>query len=124
MSQLLRAFGVILLLGGLGHSFGVIRLYATHGVPEVNRVLLDVWVADAQIVAGVLYLAAFRAMRRGAAWQGWAVGGALTILAYAVPFIPVLFARAPLAFAMPPTVYACASVFVALRAARSDDGDG
>jgi hypothetical protein len=120
VNHLLLALGVVLVLGGLAHSIGVIHLYVTSGVPEVNRVLLDTWVAEAQIIGGSLYLAAVRAMRAGSAWRGLAVAGALTVLAYAVPFIPVLFVRVPLAFRIPATVYACVSVFIALRAARSN----
>jgi hypothetical protein len=62
-------------------------------------------------------------MRAGAAWRAWAVAGALTILAYAVPFMPVLFVRAPLVFQIPPTVYALLSFFIALRAARAMKAD-
>ncbi len=95
MSQLLRALGLILVLGGLGHSIGVIHFYLTRGVPDANRVLLDTWVAEAQIIGGGLYLAAFRALRAGSVWKGLTITGALTVLAYAVPFIPILFVRAP-----------------------------
>lgn len=119
VSQLLRALALSLLLGGLGHSIGVIHFYVTHGVPEANRVLLDTWVAEAQIIGGGLYLAAFRAMRAGSAWKGLAITGALTVLAYAVPFIPILFVRAPVMFRIPPIVYAILSAFIALRAANS-----
>jgi hypothetical protein len=94
VSRLLRLLGVTLVLGGCGHSIGVMHLYVTQGVPEVNRVLLDVWVAEAQIIGGGLYLAAFRARRVGLPWRGLSIAAALTILAYVVPFIPVLFLRA------------------------------
>jgi hypothetical protein len=119
VSQLLRALGVILVLGGLGHLIGVIYFYVTQGVPDVNRVLLDAWVAEAQILGGGLYLAAFRAMRAGSAWRALSVSGALTILVYAVPFIPVLFFRAPMMFRIPPIIYLLLSVFILVRTARS-----
>ena len=115
--------GVVLMLGGLAHSTGVAYFYLTRGVPDLDRVLLDTWVAEAQIVGGALYFVAFRAMRGGSAWRAWAVGGAVTILAYAVPFIPVLFIRAPPMFRIPPTVYALLSLFIALRAARRMNAD-
>jgi hypothetical protein len=118
-----RALAVILMLGGLGHSAGVIHLYITQGVPDINRVLLDAWVAEAQLVAGGFYFAASRAMRAGSAWRGLSVAGALTILAYAVPFIPVLLVRAPLIFRIPPIVYVILSVFILFRAARSTSVD-
>ena len=117
--ELLRILGIILVLGGLGHSIGVIHLYIMLGVPDINRVLLDTWVGEAQIIGGGLYFAAFRAIRTGSAWNGFAIAGALTVLAYAVPFIPVLFVRAPVIFRIPPMVYALLSVSIALRAARS-----
>ena len=123
VTQLLRALGAILVLGGLGHSVGVVHLYLTSGVPEVNRVLLDVWVAEAQVVGGSLYVAAFRAMRADREWRGLAIAGAVTILAYALPFIPVLFARAPLMFRIPATVYALASVFIVWRTAGLANAD-
>src|SRR5689334_19395897 len=85
--QLLRALGVSLLLGGLGHSLGVIHLYVTRGVPDVDRVLLDTWVAEAQVIGGGLYVAAFRAMRIGMPWKELAVAAAVTVLAYALPFL-------------------------------------
>jgi hypothetical protein len=122
VSQLLRTFGVVLVLGGLGHSLGVVHLYVTEGVPDVNRVLLDVWVAEAQIVGGGLYVAAFRAMRAGSACTGLSLAGALTIVAYAVPFIPVLFVRAPVMFRIPPIVYVLLSLFIAFARGESDDG--
>ena len=119
MSQLLPALGVILMLGGLGHSIGVIHLYITEGLPDADRVLLDVWVAEAQILGGGLYLAAFRAKRAGSAWRALSVFGALTIMLYAVPFVPVLFFRAPVMFRIPPIIYLLFSVFILARTARS-----
>jgi hypothetical protein len=123
VGQLLSVLGVTMVLGGLGHSVGVVHLYNTGGVPDLNRVLLDVWVAEAQIIGGGLYFAAFRAMRAGHASNGLSVAGALTVLAYVVPFIPVLFVRAPVMFRIPPTVYAVLSVYIAWRVARSTRPD-
>jgi hypothetical protein len=48
--------GATLLLGAMAHSFGVCRLYLTRGMPDLNRVLLDVWIAEAQAVGGALFL--------------------------------------------------------------------
>lgn len=123
MSRLLLALGIILILGGIGHSAGVIHLYVTQGIPEINRVLLDAWVAEAQILSGALYVASFRALRIGSPWRSLSVGGALTLLAYALPFIPVLFMRAPLMFRIPPVAYAALSVVVLVRAAGSAEAD-
>jgi hypothetical protein len=44
-------------------TLGVIRLYVTQRVPDANRVVLDVWVAEAQILGGGLYVAAFSRRR-------------------------------------------------------------
>lgn len=115
MSHLLLALGVVLMLGGLGHSAGVTLLYMAQGVPEIDRVLLDAWVAEAHIIGGAFYLAAFRARRAGAAWRGLSVAGALTVLAYALPFIPVLFIRAPAISRVPTIVYALLSVVIVWR---------
>lgn len=43
----------------------------------------------------------------------------LTVVAYAVPFIPVLFVRASVMFRIPPIFYVLLSVFIALRMARA-----
>jgi hypothetical protein len=32
--------GVVLVLGGTAHSAGVIHRYVTHGLPDLNRMLL------------------------------------------------------------------------------------
>jgi hypothetical protein len=123
MSRLLLALGIILILGGVGHSAGVIHLYVTEGVPEINRVLLDAWVAEAQILAGILYLASCRALRAGSPWSGLSIGGAVMLLAYAVPFIPVLVMRAPAMFRIPTIAYATLSVIILFRAAGSAKAD-
>jgi uncharacterized membrane protein HdeD (DUF308 family) len=115
LSHLLRALGVVLVLGGLGHVAGVTRFYYTHGLPGVDRVLLDIWVGEAQILGGALYMASFRAMRAGSRWRSLAVAGALTMLTYAIPFIPVLVARAPVGFQIPPVVYATLSLFILVK---------
>jgi hypothetical protein len=122
VSQLLRTLGVILIFGGVAHTIGVVHLYVTGGVPDANRVLLDIWVAEAQIIGGGLYVAAIRARRTGLPWKGLAVAGALTTLAYAVPFLPILFVRAPVAFRIPPAIYALLSLFIAYRLTNAQKG--
>jgi len=119
MTAFMRILGGVLILGGLGHSAGVARLYATNGVPDANRVLLDVWIAQAQLLSGGLYLAAAASTRAGRHWRALAVSGALTIIAFSVALLPVLVMRAPLIFRVPPVVYSIASGVVLLRAARS-----
>ena len=120
MRSLLLALGMILILGGVGHSVGVIHLYVTKGIPDINRVLLDAWVAEAQILAGAFYVASFRA---GSTWRSLSVSGSLMLLAYAVPFIPVLFMRAPLVFRIPAIAYAALSTFILVRVAGSAEAD-
>jgi hypothetical protein len=115
---MLAAFGVVLILGGLAHSAGVAYLYASEGVPAIERMLVAVWVAEAQLTAGAFYVTASRRMRAGAAWKGWAVAGAVTVLTWAAPFIPVLFLRAPVLFRVPAIVYAVLSAVILFRAAR------
>jgi hypothetical protein len=61
----LQVFGVLLLLGGSGHAVGIVHLYTTQGVPDANRVLLDVWVAEAQLLGGGLYVAASVSLKSG-----------------------------------------------------------
>jgi hypothetical protein len=101
----LLRLGAVLLLGGAAHTAGVTRLYVTQGVPDANRVLLDAWVAEAQLVAGALFLKA----ARSAEPRPWAVGGAITVWTYAIPFLPVLVGRAPPVFWVPPITYSLAS---------------
>src|SRR5262245_36999423 len=84
------ALGTVLVLGGLAHSFGVSRLYLSRGFPDFNRVLLDVWIAEAQIVGGALFLLAARNRDP----RPLSVGGALLVWTYAIPFLPVLIQRA------------------------------
>lgn len=104
-SRWILRFGVVLLLGGAAHTFGVARLYARMGVPDANRVLLDAWVAEAQLVAGALFLRA----GRSAEPRPWTIGAALAVWSYAVPFLPVLLRRAPPIFWVPPILYSLAS---------------
>lgn len=120
MSRLLRAVGVILVLGGLAHSAGVIHLYAVDRVPDANRVMLDVWIAEAQLLAGALYVAASRARRAATPWRALAVFGALTIIGYAAPILPVLFSRAPVIFRVPPIIYLLVSIYVLAAAVNAD----
>jgi hypothetical protein len=95
-----------------------------HGVPDANRVLLDLWIAEAQMFGGGFYCASSRAMRAGSSWRHLSVAGSLTVLGYAVPFIPVLLVRAPVVFAVPPIVYAVLSVLILFRAVTSDRQPG
>ncbi len=119
MTRLLAGTGVVLVLGGLGHSGGVIHLYATAGVPDTNRVLLDIWIAEAQLLTGGLYVAASRALRAGSRWRALSVAGALTMIGFAIPILPVLVARAPLIFRVPAIIYLAISLFILARAVRS-----
>ena len=64
-THVVAVLGVVLLLGGFGHAAGVTRLYMTTGVPDANRIMLDLWVAEAQLLGGGLFLAAFEARGEG-----------------------------------------------------------
>jgi len=119
MNRLLQTLGIVLVLGGLGHSIGIVHLYVTRGVPDMNRVLLDVWIAEAQLLGGGLYLAAFGASRAGADWRVLGCFGAFTVIGYTGAFVPVLFLRAPWIFRVPATVYLIASVVILISAVRS-----
>jgi hypothetical protein len=117
VNRFLKIFGIVLVLGGLGHTVGVLRFYAASGVPDANRVLLDVWIAEAQLLGGGLFWACARA-RAGKGARLLAVFGALTIIAFAAPLIPVLFARAPVVFRIPVVIYFVLSVIVLFQAVR------
>ncbi|HEV2840030.1 MAG TPA: hypothetical protein VGW39_01785 [Chthoniobacterales bacterium] len=120
MNQLLRVFGIVLLLGGLGHTAGVRHFYFTAGVPEANRVLLDAWIAEAQFLGGGLYLAASHASRAGKPSRALAVFGSLTIIGFTLPMLPVLFSRAPLVFRIPAMIYLLLSLVILARVVRPD----
>jgi hypothetical protein len=106
-------FGVVLLLGGAAHTVGVTRLYVKSGVPDANRALLDVWIAEAQLAAGALFIKA----ARSAEPRPWVIGAALILWSYAIPFLPVLVRRAPPIFWVLPTLYTLASIALMKSAA-------
>lgn len=92
--------GCALLLGGLAHSAGVLHLYVANGVPDANRILLDVWVAETQLCGGAFFVASTRT-----APHAFTIAGAALLWSYAVPFLPVLFRRAPAIFWIAPITY-------------------
>jgi hypothetical protein len=102
----LHRFGIVLLLGGAAHAAGVTRLYVASGMPDANRVLLDAWIAEAQLVAGALFIKAARSVEP----RPWTFGAALILWSYAIPFLPVLVRRAPPIFWVPPSLYTLASM--------------
>ena len=123
VSRFLRIFGTILLLGGLAHSVGVGHLYFTAGIPEANRVLLDIWIAEAQLLGGLLYLVAGRNSDDRNLSRRLAVFGALIMTGFAIPMLPVLFSRAPIIFSVPAIIYLLLSVLVLVAAKRNQSAD-
>jgi hypothetical protein len=117
MTKLLKVLGITLLLGGLGHTVGVARLYLTSGVPAADRVMVDLFVAEAQVLAGGLYFSASRS--RSMAWRPLAGFAAVAAIGFALPSLAFLYSRAPAFFIVPPAVYFVASAFVLVRLASS-----
>ena len=115
MTKTLKVLGIALLLGGLGHTVGIARLYLTSGVPDANRVMVDLWVAEAQLLAGGLYFSASRSASAIAAWRPLAGFGAMAAIGFALPSFALLYSRAPAFFIAAPVVYFVASVFVLVR---------
>jgi hypothetical protein len=113
--RLVRALGVTLCLGSLGHSSGVIRFYLQQGIPNLDRALLDVWVAEAQLLGGAFYLGAYGQFHSGKCGGTAAVCGALTIISFALPLIPTLAVRAPMVFQIPLVIYLLLSGLILLR---------
>jgi hypothetical protein len=70
------------------------------------------------LIAGALYLMAFRGSRRADTWRVPAVFGALTIVGLGAAMLPVLFALAPALFRIPTLVSVCHGVFVLVRIAQ------
>ena len=119
VNRFLKLFGIVLLLSGLAHSAGVARFYVIAGVPDANRVLLDVWVAEGLLLGGGLYLAACRAARAGHSPRVLAVFGSLTIIGFTAPMTPVLISRAPIHFVMLTVIYLLLSLVILANTARS-----
>jgi hypothetical protein len=119
VNRFLKSFGVVLLLSGLAHSAGVARFYLIAGVPDANRVLLDVWVAEGLILGGSLYLAACRASHAGQSSRVLTVFGSLTIIGFTAPMTPVLISRAPIHFVMLTVIYLLLSIVILATTARS-----
>jgi len=120
LPRVLFVLGVVLVLGGVSHSIGVVLFYATAGVPDANRVLLDIWIAEAQLLGDGLYLAAFRKWRGGTSWRTLSAFGAFTIIGFALPILPVLFLRVPWMFRIPQIIYLASSIFIAAVSLRSE----
>ncbi|HWX21030.1 MAG TPA: hypothetical protein VN578_14110 [Candidatus Binatia bacterium] len=113
--RMLRVLGIVLCLGGVGHSVGVVSFYVRKGIPDVNRVLLDLWIAEAQLLGGALYWQASRAFRAAKPWRAVAAFGALTVISFAAPFIPILVKRAPVIFWIAPGLYLLLSALILAR---------
>jgi hypothetical protein len=106
--------GTVLLLGGIAHSLGVLQLYVAKGLPDLNRILLDVWIAEAQIIGGSLFLVASKSANP----RPWLICAALAVWSYALPFLPVLIHRAKPIFWILPSVYSVLSLLVVVAGLR------
>jgi hypothetical protein len=122
VNRFLKVFGIALVLSGLGHSAGVLHFYMTEKVPDANRILLDIWIAEALFLGGGLYLAATCGTHTGKLARTLAIFGSLTIIGCILPMIPVLFMRAPVVFRIPAVLYFVLSVFVLFKANRVGSG--
>jgi hypothetical protein len=107
--------GVTMLLGGIAHTIGVGHLYVTKGWPDLNRILLDIWIAEAQLAGGSLFVRAARSKDP----MPWIFGAAAAVWSYAIPFLPVLVHRAPVVFWVPPSLYSLLSAWIVVAAWRS-----
>jgi hypothetical protein len=108
--------GAALVLGGLGHTFGITRLYLSLGMPDTNRILVDLWVGESQLLGGALFLTAFRFARIRRRWQSLAIFGAFVVIGWTVPLLPVMIARAPADFIIAPVLYLASSIWILLGA--------
>jgi hypothetical protein len=122
--RFIKIFGIVLVLSGLGHSAGAVHFYMAEGVPDANRILLDIWIAEALWLGGALYLTASCGSHAGKSSRVLAIFGSLTIIAFTLPMIPVLFTRAPVVFRIPTVLYCVLSIFVLLKANRINAGSG
>jgi hypothetical protein len=116
-----KIFGLALVLSGLGHSAGVLHFYLMEGVPaDANRILLDIWIAEALVLGGGLYLAASWGSHAGKSSRALAIFGSLTIIGFTLPMIPVLFSRASLVFRIPAVLYLLLSFLVLIRSPKAE----
>ena len=115
MNRFLKAFGIVLLVSGVAHAVGVARFYLIAGVPDANRVLLDVWVAEGLLLGGSLYLAACAASRAGQSPRVLTIFGSLTIIGFTAPMTPVLISRAPIHFVLLTVIYLLLGVFILVK---------
>jgi hypothetical protein len=122
VNRFLQVFGIALILSGLGHSVGVLHFCVTEGIPGANRMLLDIWIAEALLLGGGLYLAASSGTHAGKSSRALAIFGSLTIIGFTLPMIPVLFMRAPWVFRIPAVLYFVLSIFVLLKSNRVSTG--
>jgi hypothetical protein len=105
-NRLILILGIVLVLGGVAHSIGVSRRYLIAGLPDLNRVLLDIWIAEAQLAGGALFLVG----RNKPDPRPWLLAASLMIWTWAIPFLPVLLHRAKPIFWIMPTLYSLASL--------------
>jgi hypothetical protein len=119
MRRFLRIFGFVLLLGGLGHTEGIVQHYLREGVPDWNRVLLDIWIGQAQLLGGALYFLASHRFEQGT-WRPLAIFGALTVIGLTGPMLPVLFQRASILLRIPSVIYFVLSLLVLVLASRRE----
>ena len=119
LTRLILVLGVTLIAGGIGHLFGVARLYLASGWPDMTRLLVDLWVGQAQIAGGAFYVAAWRAAARGREWRTLGLAGVVIVLGWTALAVPVLFMRAPLTFRIPATTYLILSVAISIGIVRS-----
>jgi hypothetical protein len=100
-----RIAGIVLLLGGTAHTFGLLWFYATHGTPEGHRVALHLFVAYAQWVAGALDVIASVGLRRGEPWARAPLSvGALLAVAFGATAFPLL-SGGPRLLQVAPAIY-------------------
>ena len=122
--RLIFLLGLTLVAGGLGHLFGVARLYLASGLPDMNRILIDLWVGQAQLAGGAFYVAAWRAAGRGREWRTLATAAAVIVLGWTTLAVPILFMRAPITFRIPATVYLILSAVIVAVVVRSRQDAG
>jgi len=70
-------------------------------------------------LGGAMFFAAFRNFQDDKICRVSSIMGALIVLAWAVPIVPVIFVRAPRYLLIPPLVYGLASVCVLIAGRRA-----
>lgn len=117
---LARFLGGFFILGGLGHFFGITRLWLAMGMPERRHAGFAMFIGAAQLVTGSLDLAVAGALGRGERSAGPVSAIALGLIAaYAGIVLPVLLQFPIGLILVPPLLYPALQLALVIQVFRA-----